>query len=99
MPFFDAPEPVFSRRRVIVAIAAAGLAGVSLLADSDTRLDALIYGVGATVTLWWPYLWVWAVARREFSKPAPLGYVYVFGWAAMGYAYFVAIHGAFNPAA
>jgi hypothetical protein len=76
-------EPFWSDQRPAVAVATAIAIALSFAAPFPIRGEIIIHALGAAITLWWPWFWVWDVPRKLHMQPAPIEYVYVFGWGAM----------------
>jgi uncharacterized protein len=73
------------RRPALTAAMIAVVLSFSVSPELQSRV--IIFAISAIIMLWLPCFFVWDVPRRFHMQPAPVQYVYVFGWAGMAVAY------------
>lgn len=81
-----------ANHRFPALIAALGVVLIAFGVSPELQVRIVSYAASALVMLWWPWFFVWDAPRRFHMKPAPIQYIYVFGWATMALAYGIAVY-------
>lgn len=81
-----------ANHRVPAICAAVAAVVLSLVVSADLQFRVVAHALVALAALWWPWFFVWDVPRRLHMRPAPIDYVYVFGWGSMLLAYGIAAY-------